>query len=108
MAVELADQLMAVLEGRPALYAVNAPMVPPEVAGILAPFMSLAQTLGNVSTQLAAGQIESVELTYTGEIAESDTSIRSREMECGSAPACPLEGGVTASLMVSPPRRRLS
>ncbi|HEY3116744.1 MAG TPA: phosphoglycerate dehydrogenase [Chloroflexota bacterium] len=75
VAVELAEQLIAVLEGRSAPYAVNAPMIPPEVAGILAPFISLAQTLGNVSTQLAAGQTKNVELTYTGEIAEHDTSV---------------------------------
>lgn len=75
VAVETAEQIIAVLEGRPALFAVNAPLFSGEAASILAPFTRLTQALGNLCTQLAEGQVRSVELTYSGEIAEHDTSI---------------------------------
>jgi D-3-phosphoglycerate dehydrogenase len=41
---------------------------------VLGPYFSLAQTLGNVCTQLAEGQIRSVEIVYSGEIADLDTA----------------------------------
>lgn len=74
VAVQLAEQMIAVLEGRPAPFAVNAPPISVEAAHILAPFWKLAQTLGNVCTQLVGGQLKSIEITYSGEIAEQDTS----------------------------------
>jgi D-3-phosphoglycerate dehydrogenase len=74
VAVETAEQVVAVLEGRPAPFAVNAPPISPESARILAPFARLAQVLGNVGTQLAEGQLRAVQITYSGEIADHDTS----------------------------------
>lgn len=75
VAVETAEQILAVLEGRPAPFAVNAPIVSGEAARVLGPFAQLTQTLGNLCTQLAEGQMRSVEITYSGEIAELDTSV---------------------------------
>jgi len=74
VAVEVAEQMIAVLEGRPAPFAVNAPPISAESARVLAPFSRLAQTLGNVAIQLAPGQMRSVEITYSGEIADHDTA----------------------------------
>ena len=74
VAVEVAEQMIAVLEGRPAPSAVNAPPISAESARVLAPFSRLAQTLGNVAMQLAAGQLSSVEIIYSGEIADHDTT----------------------------------
>ena len=74
VAVEVAEQMVAVLEGRPAPFAVNAPPISAESARVLAPFSRLAQTLGNVATQLTPGQLSSIEITYSGEIAEHDTA----------------------------------
>lgn len=74
VAVQLAEQVLAVLEGRPAPFAVNAPPISAETARVLAPFSRLSQTLGSVGTQLAEGQLRAIEITYSGEIAEHDTS----------------------------------
>jgi D-3-phosphoglycerate dehydrogenase len=74
VAVEVADQMIAVLEGRPAPSAVNAPPISAESARVLAPFSRVAQTLGNLATQLTAGQLRGVEITYSGEIADHDTA----------------------------------
>jgi D-3-phosphoglycerate dehydrogenase len=74
VAVQTAEQVVAVLEGRPAPFAVNAPRISSEAARVLGPFVGLAQTLGSVATQLAEGQLKSVEITYSGEIAEHDSA----------------------------------
>jgi len=74
VAVEVAEQVVAVLEGRLAPFAVNAPPISAESARVLAPYSHLARTLGNLATQLAGGQLRSIEITYSGEIAEHDTS----------------------------------
>jgi D-3-phosphoglycerate dehydrogenase len=75
VALEVAEQVVAALDGRPTLYAVNAPIVVPEAMAVLEPYFRLCETLGQAVTQLAAeGQIESVEITYSGELAEHDTT----------------------------------
>jgi len=75
VALEVAEQVVAALHGRPTLYAVNAPIVVPEAMAVLEPYFRLCETLGQVVTQLAGeGQIESVEITYSGDMAEHDTT----------------------------------
>ena len=74
VALEVAEQVIAVLEGRPALYAVNAPFVPPEALATLGPYLRLCETLGHVATQLNDAQLQGIEVTYSGEIAEHDTA----------------------------------
>jgi D-3-phosphoglycerate dehydrogenase len=73
VAVQTAEQVVDVLEGRPAPFAVNAPPISAEAARVLGPYLRLAQALGNLSTQLAEGQMRSIEVDYSGEIAEYDT-----------------------------------
>jgi len=74
VALDVAEQIIAVLEGRSARYAVNAPVIPPEAMSVLGPYMELAAKLGSLATQIAEGQLRSIEVTYAGEIAELDTS----------------------------------
>ncbi len=74
VAVQLAEQVVDVLEGRPATFAVNAPPISAEAARALGPFVVLAQMLGRLATQLAEGQMRSIEIDYSGEIAEFDTA----------------------------------
>lgn len=74
VALEVAEQVMAVLRGQPARYAVNAPQIPSELLAVLAPFMQVASTLGSLARQLMEGQINSIRIQYSGEIANYDTS----------------------------------
>jgi D-3-phosphoglycerate dehydrogenase len=73
VAVEAAEQVLDVLDGRPALYAVNAPLVTPETAQALAPFLPLAETLGQLYAQLAPGQTGALTLEVAGELAGHET-----------------------------------
>lgn len=74
VALEVAEQVMAVLRGEPAKYAVNAPQIPAELLAVLAPFMSVASILGSLARQLMEGQINSIRIKYSGEIANYDTT----------------------------------
>jgi len=74
VALEVAEQVMAVLKGQPAKYAVNAPQIPAELLSVLAPFMQVASTLGSLARQLMEGQIKSIRIRYNGEIASYDTA----------------------------------
>jgi len=68
IARDIADEVMAVLQGRFSKYAVNAPHIAPE----LVPFMKVAATIGNLASQLMEGQIKSTHITYSGGVANYD------------------------------------
>jgi D-3-phosphoglycerate dehydrogenase len=74
VALEVAEQVLAVLRGQPARYAVNAPQIPAELLSVLAPFMQVASTLGSLARQLMEGQVKSILIKYSGELANYDTS----------------------------------
>ena len=68
IARDIAEEVLAVLQGRFSKYAVNAPHIAPE----LAPFIKVAATIGNLASQLMEGQIKSTHITYSGGIANYD------------------------------------
>ena len=75
VAIEAAEQVLAVLRGEPARNTVNAPTLPPEVHAVLAPYLPVASQLGKLLTHLAEGQFVGVNIDYQGEITQHDTSI---------------------------------
>ena len=75
VAIEAAEQVIAVLNGQPARNTVNAPFVPPEVHAILAPYVPVASMVGRLLTNMARGQFIGVTLRYQGEIATHNTAI---------------------------------
>ncbi|MCJ7741451.1 MAG: phosphoglycerate dehydrogenase, partial [Methanoregula sp.] len=68
VAVSVAKQCIAVLNGGSAKYVVNAPMVPPELAEVLEPYAQLAEKMGRFVIQIASGRLSSVECIYGGEL----------------------------------------
>ena len=75
VAIEAAEQVIAVLNGQPARNTVNAPFVSPEVHAILAPYVPVASMVGRLLTSMAQGQFVGVTLRYQGEIATHSTAI---------------------------------
>src|SRR3954467_8599446 len=71
---EVADQVLDVLAGRPARYAVNAPLVTPETAQAIAPYLPLAEILGRFFAQFARGGVRTITLDIGGELAAVDAS----------------------------------
>lgn len=74
VALDVAEQIVDVLAGRPARYAVNAPMIVPEALKVLAPYMAAAEAAGAVATQLVTGKLETIAIDYHGDIAEHDVT----------------------------------
>jgi len=73
-ALDIAEQVIDVFQGKPARYAVNTPLIPPEALPFLAPFMKLASTLGQLLSQLTEGQLNAIQIKYNGEICSHDTN----------------------------------
>ncbi len=74
VARDVAEQIVAVLAGRPAEHAVNAPLVSPETLEFLVPYLDLAERLARFYRQVAPGRLERVRLVYAGELADYDTT----------------------------------
>jgi D-3-phosphoglycerate dehydrogenase len=74
VALDVAEQVMAVLQGEPARYAVNAPLIPPETYSVLAPYLPVAEKTASLAMQLCEGQLEEIEIDYAGEIASHDVT----------------------------------
>jgi len=74
VAVDVAEQIMAVLRGEPARYAVNAPLIPAETYSYLAPYLPVAFKAGELAVQLHEGQMGRIEIDYSGEIAQHDVT----------------------------------
>jgi D-3-phosphoglycerate dehydrogenase len=75
VSVEIAEEVLAVLEGRPARFAVNAPLVPSSLAPVLHPYLDLAERLGRFYIQWVGGPLGSIEIEYAGAIAAEDTRV---------------------------------
>jgi D-3-phosphoglycerate dehydrogenase len=74
VAVDVAEQVLAVLAGEPARYAVNAPLIPPETYSFLAPYLPVARKAGALAIQLSEGQMGDILIDYSGEIAQHDST----------------------------------
>jgi D-3-phosphoglycerate dehydrogenase len=72
VAVDVAEQVLAVLAGEPARWAVNAPLIDPETYTYLAPYIPVAQKVASLAVQLNEAQLGSVEIDYAGDIAQHD------------------------------------
>jgi len=74
VALDVAEQIIAVLRGEPARYAVNAPLISPETFSFLAPYIPVGLKAGALAVQLCRGQLQSLEIDYAGEIALHDVT----------------------------------
>ena len=78
VALDVARQIVDVLEGRPPQSAVNLPPLPPESREFIAPFLGLMEKLGRTQAQIRKGRIEKIELIYNGDLASHDVRALTR------------------------------
>jgi D-3-phosphoglycerate dehydrogenase len=74
VAEEVAEQILDILDGRPARYAVNAPLLTPETAQAIAPYLPLAETLGQFAAQMVPAAPRTLTIEIAGEPAAYDAS----------------------------------
>lgn len=68
VAVDVADQIVAILDGRPPRSAVNMPAISADVFARLEPALELGVRIGKLHAQLADSPITAVSVTYSGEL----------------------------------------
>jgi D-3-phosphoglycerate dehydrogenase len=73
-ALDVSDQVITVLNGKPAKHAVNMPLISPETLAVIGPFLEVAKQIGRLVYQLGEGQMSSIVIKYEGEIANHDTA----------------------------------
>lgn len=71
---DVAEQVVAVLQGYPARSPINAPMISAEDMAVLGPYLKAGRTIGQIGMQIALGQLKSLTIHYQGDIAKEDTS----------------------------------
>jgi D-3-phosphoglycerate dehydrogenase len=74
VAIEVAEIVRDALLGRGIRNAANYPSVETEVYRILAPYIKLAEKLGEFSSQLVEGRFQELNINYSGEIIQYDLS----------------------------------
>ncbi len=71
--LDIAEQVASVLSGHPSRSPVNIPMIPKEALAILGPYLQVGETIGRIAVQLMEGQLESLTISYQGDIARENT-----------------------------------
>jgi D-3-phosphoglycerate dehydrogenase len=74
VAEEVADQVLDVLAGRSARYAVNAPLLTPETAEAIGPYVPLAEILGRFFAQFFRTGVKTLTFEIAGNLAQYDGS----------------------------------
>jgi D-3-phosphoglycerate dehydrogenase len=73
--VRIAEQVVEYLLHGVAINAVNMPAITPDQYRVLAPYVTLADHLGNFAAHLASANPRTVRITYCGKIADSNTNL---------------------------------
>jgi D-3-phosphoglycerate dehydrogenase len=73
VAVDIAEQIVDVLSGKPARAAVNMPSIAADVLVKIQPYLTLAEKIGALQSQLALGTPTKVEVIYSGDFDELPT-----------------------------------
>jgi D-3-phosphoglycerate dehydrogenase len=76
VAITVAKEIITVLQGGQAKYAVNAPTMPPELQDRIEPYATLAEKMGRFLIQLLEGRLEAVDIVYGGEIGQFSGNTR--------------------------------
>ncbi len=67
VAIDIAEQIVEVLAGKPARAAVNMPPVSADMLVRLQPYLTLAEKIGSLHAQLTSSPISEVEVVYAGD-----------------------------------------
>ena len=80
VAVDVSEQIVDVLNGKPARSAVNMPALSAEVLSAVGPYMTLGERMGVMAMQLADGAVQAIEISYCGELSGLETGPVSRSV----------------------------
>ncbi len=75
VATSAAEAVLAAFRGDPVVNALNAPSVDESAFPRIEPYLDVAETAGRIATQLLDDRVESVEVSYRGDIAAEDVEL---------------------------------
>jgi D-3-phosphoglycerate dehydrogenase len=71
--IDIAEQIVEILQGHPPKSPVNTPMIPIQAMDVLGPYIQVGTTVGRIAVQLLEGHPDSLTISYQGDIAREDT-----------------------------------
>ncbi len=83
VAIDVSEQVLHILRGEAFQNAVNMPPIPPAVRAKLEPYFELGTKLGSFLAQLADGAIREVQVSYSGDLSDVDTTPLTRYILTG-------------------------
>jgi D-3-phosphoglycerate dehydrogenase len=75
VAVSTAEQVVGAFAEEPVANALNAPSIDESAFPRIEPYIKLAETAGKIAVQLLDSRVESVQVSYEGDIAEEDVEL---------------------------------
>ena len=75
VATSIADQVLAAFDAKPVMNALNAPSMDASAFPRVRPYLDIASTAGKIATQLLDGRIETIEVSYEGNIAAEEVDL---------------------------------
>lgn len=83
VASQVSEEVLQFLNGSPALNSINLPTISKEKFEQLAPYYELAKKMGYISSQSVKTPVQSIEVEYSGEVTELETSVLTRALIAG-------------------------
>ncbi|MHB9035210.1 MAG: phosphoglycerate dehydrogenase [Armatimonadota bacterium] len=83
VAIDVAEQIADVFQGKSARSAVNMPALSPEVLAAVQPFLPLAEKMASLATQTTEGRPCEISIRYGGELAAGETGPITRAVLVG-------------------------
>jgi len=83
VAVDVAEQIVDVFQGRSARSAVNMPALSPEVLAQVQPYLPLAEKMASLAAQTTEGRPIQISIGYCGELAATETGPITRSVLVG-------------------------
>jgi D-3-phosphoglycerate dehydrogenase / 2-oxoglutarate reductase len=74
VAIDVSEQVLHILRAEPFKNAVNMPPIPGDVLSKLQPYFTLGEKLGSIISQLTEGAVQEITVSYSGDLADVDTS----------------------------------
>ncbi|SFE33195.1 phosphoglycerate dehydrogenase [Alteribacillus iranensis] len=83
VASQVSEEVLQFLQGMPALNSINLPAISKEVFETLQPYYELSRKMGNILSQSVKSPVQSIDVHYSGEVTDLETSVLTRSLIAG-------------------------
>ncbi|SDH08976.1 D-3-phosphoglycerate dehydrogenase [Alteribacillus persepolensis] len=83
VAAQVSEEVLQFLKGMPALNSINLPAMSKEKFETLQPYYELSKKMGHILSQSMTGPVQDINVQYSGEVTELETSVLTRSLIAG-------------------------